>query len=85
MISTNENLILNRLKAVEKSSEDIIKVSIFFLPASLSFPFCLSVLLALSLTSIVYDNNSFIHLYVFQRKPTTALFQVRHCKSPEDA
>lgn len=26
MISTNEGFILNRLKAVEKSSEDIIKV-----------------------------------------------------------
>lgn len=83
MISTNESFILNQLKAVEKSSEDIIKVSTFFLSVSLSVLLCLSYLL--SLTSIVYANNSFIHSYVFQRKPTTALFQVRHCKSPEDA
>uniref|UniRef100_H2SSE2 Palmdelphin n=1 Tax=Takifugu rubripes TaxID=31033 RepID=H2SSE2_TAKRU len=36
MISTNESFILNQLKAVEKSSEDIIKVSTFFLSVSLS-------------------------------------------------
>lgn len=36
MISTNESFILNRLKAVEKSSEDIIKVYAFFLSVSVS-------------------------------------------------
>lgn len=37
MISTNESLILNRLKTVEKSSEDIIKVGTFCVSVSLSF------------------------------------------------
>lgn len=36
MISTNESLILNRLKAVEKSSEEIIKVCALRLRLSLS-------------------------------------------------
>lgn len=52
MVSTNEGLILNRLKAVEKSSEDIIKVS----------PFSPSVSVSLFLTS----NSFFIHLCVLQ-------------------